>query len=271
MKNLMFLLCTISIILFIGCSEDTITNNHKKIPVSPIDPQTSSNPIISDVVDNYDMNDLVGVIFIDNYYVDIYNSSSHVQGTRNDAIGFIVDNNRTSSLDIGANLIVNGSALAIDYSGNYLLVADESSFDAYFGTGQNKFYIEQTDTFPGILDSITFSSPIQITNISYNQNISKSQNLTVNWSGGKSNELVQLLIFRTDTAIVNAKSGTYKSVTSGSSITVSSSQLAAHLENNGQYSILLTTYDPHYFTLSNNKKFCVIGRSRFEITVNIVN
>jgi len=271
MKKLFFLLSTVSIIFFIGCSEEPTTNTNKKIPVSPIDPQPASNPIISDVVNNYDMNDLIGVIFIDNYYVDVYNSGSHIQGTRNDAIGFIVNENRTSSLDIGANLIVNGSALAIDYSRNYLLVEDESSFDAYFGTGQNKFFIEQTSNFPGIVDSATFYSPIQITNISYNQNISKSQNLTVNWSGGKSNELVQLLIFRTDTAIVDAKSGTYKSVTSGNSITVSSSQLSAHLENNGRYSILLTTYDPNYFTLSNNKKFCVIGRSRYEVTVNIVN
>jgi hypothetical protein len=262
----------LSAIILFSCNNDNLTTpqNGNRTPFDPSNSNPSGNPVLDDVLNAYDDPNLVGVIFVE---FDSFDKDNNGTYTSYGSHAFIVDDNRTSGKDIHSNIIVNAHALVTQYNkGDYLLAADESPFEAYFGYNINKFLIEGSSNFPEITDSASFASPIEITNISYNQNISKSNDLVINWTGGKANELVQLIMLRRDSVVMGAKSGTYKSVNSsiGNSMTIPSAQLNSHLENNGIYEIIIKTYDPHYFTMSNGKKICFMGLSRHTINVNIV-
>ncbi len=226
------------------------------------------SPDMEDFLNEYDQSNVIGYIALEKKKYDIMHSGNIVHDYSVSSYAFISNDNRDQGRYVGGNITVNASALEQYHLGSYLLVGD-GPIDANFGSGTNKFLIE-TDDFPYTEGTASFASPMQISNLSLNQNISKSNDLTINWTGGKSGELVQISILKKDMIVNGVPQGTYIK-TNSNSVTISSAQLTACLGENGQYSILLTSYDPTYVDIDGGKKICFIGVYKHEITVNITN
>jgi len=119
-------------------------------------------------------------------------------------------------------------------------------------------------------DSLTYSVVPTITNITFNQNLSRDSNITVNWTG-TSSDFVQLSVITWDSTGTNDTTGHgisvggYYNNTGSATISLHKDQLELGLAD-----VELRVYTPKFITLSNGKRVAVVVETCEEITVHIV-
>jgi len=146
----------------------------------------------------------------------------------------------------------------------------------YFDGGINRFEFFSNSLFPGFKDSLTFTSPIHITNIERLDTVYSNSDLTLNWSGGSSQGKIRVSItvsqlvdnYKCNGEITGIQY--YITPNSNKSIIIPKQilkQLNTTYAIGNFYNISLTTAAPKTIITPNNKIISVLGVSRHEVTV----
>ena len=231
----------------------------------------------SSILSRYDTSNLVGLIEprVEAYQIVTHVSSgqSNWTGTKRWGQAQFIDTNG-NALDIGTIIFnqqfPNISSSSGNPTGSYGFVGD--SLPVYTdGTTENLVMVLPFNSANGsAIDSLTYSVVPNITNISFNQNLSRDSTITVNWTG-TSSDFVLLSINTWDSTGMNDTTGKNLSVggyynNTGSVTIPVNNQLIKGLAD-----VELRVYSPQFITLSNGKRVAVIVETCQEITVHIVN
>jgi len=231
-----------------------------------------------DILSRYDTSNLVGIIDArtEAYHVvtHVFPASGRSNWTGTNSWGQAQFMDATgNSLDIGAvdfnrqfpNIQTStGPSGSYAYAGNDLPIYTD-------GTTENYVMVMPFDTANGrAFDSLTYSVVPTITNITFNQNLSRDSNITVNWTG-TSSDFVQLSVITWDSTGTNDTTGHgisvggYYNNTGSATISLHKDQLELGLAD-----VELRVYTPKFITLSNGKRVAVVVETCEEITVHIV-
>lgn len=256
-----------SIIIISGCS-DTITNPENKQPnfLSFID---IGKPY-KQYINRYDQTNVIGLIEIETSVYDGYSSNGNPYiGSSTDAYAhFVNPANTTEDMSIG-NIIINGNILKPFEKGYYRWNILDSALIVHFGN--NDFNRIQTElSYPLVInDSMQFSDAIQITGITKGQNLSRSKPITINWTGISSDFVdLQLMMSEPWNDTLGSYVGYMSPYDNTGSVTIPANQLSK--VGNRKATISVTKYEPKFITLSNGKRVCILGTSKHEIAVNLV-
>lgn len=273
-KNILscFLCFLIVGIIISSCNDNNLstssTNNNQYILAKAIS-GNFGNPFAEDFKKKYNNDRLIGVISMENIHYNILDLNDSIDSFSQLNYAVFVDDNQKQSISIN-NLININNTQIIYKNGIYESNSEIPSILNFPGT--NKIFIKGIGLIEE--DSIiveTKSKPIKITNISFNQNISRNQDLEVIWSGGKVSELAQMFLFpKKNIGIITSSSLNYVSkLNSNNSLTISSSELKKL--QTGTYYLLLYTYEPTYKTLRNGKQILAMSVFAYQLEFNLIN
>lgn len=271
MKHYKFLIIAFIMVSFISCNDNNNVETNESKNVLSLVGGITGIPNVDDFINYYDQSDVIGIVLLESRKLDVsFNGNTH-SGMELNGSAIFANNTRTEKVSAGQSIIINGIPLVESSAGVYRN-STEYALVLNYVSNNNKAVIEGSSAIP--TDSSTFQipSPITITNISLNQNISKSSNLVINWTGGATNQLAQLRVITSDGSNlpVGSVAGIYRMYSNhNNTLTLSSSDLNSLV--NGNNKLELMTYYPIYRTLSNGKKVCYISKYVHEITVNITN
>lgn len=172
------------------------------------------------------------------------------------------------------NLLVNASLLKEYSKGAYSKVGHDK-LDLYFGDGSNKYYIEclNNSLLPdSTFGQVSFSNRIEITNIHRDDTLSRQNGIPVEWTGGYSNGYVGIEINHTNPkeGAVGQTVGSFMMTTNTGAYTIDSLRLSLLSLVNIYYDITVTSYEPVIQTLSNGKKIILLGVSKYNTTIFLV-
>ncbi|MES2765845.1 MAG: hypothetical protein V4642_08255 [Bacteroidota bacterium] len=214
----------------------------------------------------YNQENLIGVITLDQYK---YNSFSTLNGAPepNDEVNYYANasfkNEYNKHISVGA-ISINGAQLSELGPGTYRA---PDAFNFNFNGEKNLFSVEANTLIPALTGDVTFSEPVTITNLTRGQNISRSQFLTVNWSGSTS-DVAEVIIRSKD--IENDTRTEYSGI-GGNFDNTGSAVLGLRplLIKKGLADVTVRRFEPKFVTASNGKKVCIMGISQNIVTVNI--
>lgn len=269
MKKIIFLI-TLSMLIFTSC-EDNSQNALNNTNLFSSLTSATNIPSVNDFLDIYDQSELTGIVILQTKKYNVSNGSLTYNGTETNGNAIFLNNSRTNKATAGQSVIINANPI-VEYSKGIYKNSTENELTYNYGA-DNKIVIAGSGEYPSDTTTFTMTTPIEISNVTFNQNISKSQNLTINWTGGTSGQLAQVNIIINDpiNLPVNTTAGIYKKIDNHNrSITLSAQELTSSLVN-GLNHIELITYQPTYKTLSNGKKVCYMTMLIHEIDVNVIN
>jgi len=185
--------------------------------------------------------------------------------------------NSGSSVNIGDHFELNEMPIKQYADGTvYSNLGGDYAAPIYFGGGINRFEFLDNSWFEGFKDSLTFTSPIHITNIERLDTVYSNNDLTLNWTGGSSQGKIKVAILASrlvDNYVYNGEiTGIQYFITpnSNKSITIPKQilqQLNTTYAIGNFYNISLTTAEPKTIITPNNKIISVLGVSRHEVAV----
>jgi hypothetical protein len=267
LKTALFVI-SISIILSCDNKDDIVSTGSQEI----LNAYQGINfsPLTNDFLAEYDSQDLQGILFIESKYYNYYQNSSLIDERDENSYAVLLNSSKTDLLSLGTNFVINDSEVKEDSKGYYyLLQNDGSTFNPNFGVGMNYIRVDSNQHFSYLTDSFSLAQVIDLS-LQSGDTISKSQDLTISWSGGAQGELAQCLIKKEDMDFnQQVGQGAYQK-SMGSQLTFDSLHISNALTLNGEYLLELTVYDPHYVELSNGNKLGVFGVYKHEITIHVV-
>lgn len=267
-----FIAVAIAVLLLSGCRDENDTASPIGSNGKPNFLQTIGTGAFMPFIDNYDQTNAVGLVQIKLNNYDKYRSDgvAYAQIDKDAYAVFVNPNDIDQDMSVG-DVMLNSSLLKEYATGSYRWQSsDPDGLTANFGNGgYNRI---QTDSAAPIFinDSVQFSAPVQIIGITKGQNISRSQSFTINWSGTNS-DFVAVDIMRTETwnDSLNTPVGYAQVLDNTGSTTIAANKLQD--VKNGKAVIRVTKYEPKFITLASGKRICVLGTSKHEIDVNLVN
>ncbi len=265
-------LCALVLLLEAGCTA-SIAPSTKGTSVSLM-----AGLAPSSILSRYDMSNIVGLIEpreeAEQMITHIFPATGRANwsGTQRWGQAQFVDTNGYS-FDVGAvvfNQQFPNIPLASGPVGSYAYVGD--SLPIYTnGVTQNHVLVIPWDSTSGfyVNDSLTYNVVPNITNITFNQNLSRDSTITVNWTG-TSSDFVLVSINTWDSTGMNDTVGhtLYEGgyFNNTGSVTLPVTQLILGLAD-----VEVRVYTPKFLTLSNGKRVAVVVETGEEITVHIVN
>lgn len=100
-----------------------------------------------------------------------------------------------SQVNIGDHFEINAESIKQYGNGTTYTALGGSHFAVInFGDQLNKFKFYDNSLFPGFRDSLSFQSPIHITNLNRLDTVYSNQDLVINWTGGSLSGKVQISI-----------------------------------------------------------------------------
>jgi hypothetical protein len=278
MKKILILILNLIALLVFGnaCKDnsDIVANNGSIL--FPTISSSDENNLLSTL----DKPNLVGLVTIQSLYQDEFifdfdgeGNYTPYTGTTDDLSALITNSNRTELVSLSpASLVVNAFQMIEASDGNYY-VPSHLEVENYFGSGYNKIVIDSNQYFDKLVDSVTFSNAVRITNVSVGQVISRNQDLVINFTGATNNSFVELNVDRVYR---------FEQIDTNSSHTISN---ICHIKENtgqvilpiemleemktGYYTLTVSTYEPKYVTLSNGKEILMLGLSEHRTTIQI--
>lgn len=280
MANKMLLILSFIVLLFANaCKDDNNPVNETFSFFSS--PNTGGG---YDLIENFERPNLMGLVQIDTRHDDRYafdfdggGTYTHYQGTSFGLSADIANPQRTEFVSLSpASIVINAFQLSQYAIGQYNVpsyTADENNLENYFGNGYNKIIIDSNQYFNRLVDSVSFETAANITNIQCGQSITRGKDLVINFTGGSSTSLVTYYLIREDNfeqidtntahiyeGVCNMEWNTGKMVMPVD---------AVDLLKSGYYELTISIYEPKYIPLSNGKELCVIGLSAHNVTIKI--
>lgn len=271
MRYYKYFLITILFVTLLSCNDNNNVETNDSINVLSLVGGMTGIPNVDDFINYYDQTDVIGIVLLETRKLDVSFNGNTYNGTELNGSAIFANSSRTSKVSAGQSVNVNGTPLVESSPGVYRN-STEYSLILNYGANNNKAVIQGSTSIPTDSSTFQFPNPITITNISLNQNISKANNLTINWTGGASNQLAQLRLITSDGSLlpIGTVTGIYRMFPNHSNtLTLTTSDLQSLV--NGRNKLELMTYYPVYKTLSNGKKVCYMSKYVHEINVNITN
>lgn len=209
---------------------------------------------------------------------DTGQSSNYRESIRNSVHAVFYDSSGTGSVFAG-NLTVNNTAIDTFPSVNYWGWGSENNannLNVHIDGSPNHIYKNANQYFAEIDTNISFNTFIEITSHQYDDNIDKTNDLTINWSGTAPSHYVKIQLSQqlsnkvseVDSIQVGDSFGSISFFTDNDgSHTISSSELSA-LQSD-KYKLSVTSYTPKYINMPNNEEVVVIGSSKHQFSVNL--
>ncbi|ROL61003.1 hypothetical protein D9V86_08010 [Bacteroidetes/Chlorobi group bacterium ChocPot_Mid] len=268
-KKFFLTLTIIFAILMFSCNESIKNNNNPKGPDFTPPGVYSWN----DILQKYNQTNVLGYIMVERFDAKIYQGIDTTKLV--DAVEIYAN---ASFFDEDYNFISAGQFLFnanqfIEFeTGKYSYDPTLDVMDIYFDGTWNKFKNESPSDFPLFVDSVQFNSIINITNIQRGAHISRSNNLTVQWTG-TNDDVVGIFLdshpFQGPTDSTDLAQTTGAVVDNTGSFTIPASKLAFF--RRGIAYLTIISYQPRFVTVSGGSKICILGVSRQEITIHIDN
>lgn len=271
MRYYKFVLISILFVSLLSCNDNNNVENNDSINVLSLVGGMTGIPNVDDFINYYDQSDVIGIVLLESRKLDVSFNGSTYNGTELNGSAIFANSSRTSKVSAGQSVNVNGTPLVESSPGVYRN-STEYNLVLNYGATNNKAVIIGSSAIPTDSSMFQFPSPITITNVTLNQNISKANNLTINWTGGASNQLAQLRLITSDGSLlpVGSVAGIYRKYPNHTNtLTLTTTDLQSLV--NGSNKLELMTFYPVYRTLSNGKKVCYMSKYVHEITVNITN
>lgn len=276
MKSINILVLFFVALLIVSCDDNSIDN--KKGNILDLITTTGTGNSFDEIIANWDNGNLTGVISIRKQNRNDYVILTHQGVQQKDSYdgweatsyaGLFSNYSASSAINV-LDFAINAMDMQRYAKGAYS-IANYMDFEANFGGGQNIIYIEPKDNFPGLIDSVIFDNELIISNVSRDDTIRRSDDVTINWTGGATNGKVKVDFTITDgfaDGLDDDNTGfSYYCDNTGTAKLFSS--LLSSLENDGCYNLTVTSYEPVYRTLSNGKQILIIGESSHRVTVNL--
>lgn len=234
---------------------------------------------LDDLINDLNDQDLVGVVelksnkrndFVFNKLAGGIPTTISFDGFDNYAYASLFDASY-NPVDVNS-IVINASTLKQYAPGAYHKVG-EDDFDVFMqgSSYQNKILIDSINGFPDVLDSFSLPSQVAITNLFRNDKIDTSNDLILNWVGGDINSKCEIKIHHAttiDSVFTDEKfEGTSFLINNTGNYTFKSNSLQHFLEVEGYHHVRVTTFDPVYLNLSNNKKILIVAVNSHNITV----
>jgi hypothetical protein len=271
MKKILFSIIFVTILSF-GCTEDNMYPNAKNSGGITLSLGSENDQVLQNYLGNFDLTNIVGIVELQKLYINDMDSTTPYQVyTHNVFTNFYDDNG--DKLELGS-IGVNGKGLIDAGEFSYQLNPQTTNLSLNYGTGSNTIIISDTSGVNILDTTITFNSPLLLSNFSYMQNYSKSQNKTITWTGTDNNSITQFNL-RTDSYVRDADTTSntagiesYFFTNNGSHVL--EKEIISELKN-GKTRIIFTKVELKVLPLTNGKKVAVIGRSTYDSYVNITN
>lgn len=245
-----------------------------------LDPQSGNswNPMLgvpASISSRYDLSNIAGVIAPSEAAYQVItevfpaNLRTNWSGTQNTCQANFADANG-NPLNIGT-VIFNtqlGLNTSADPSGDYYIDTLPIYTDGV--TENHVQIIPSNSSYGSAIDSLLYSVVPTITNIAFNQNLSRDSSIAVTWTG-TSSDYVSVSVLCWDSTGTNdtigrgISVGGYFNNTGSATIPVHRDQLELGLAD-----VELCIYTPKFITLSNGKRVAVMLQTCEEITVHIV-
>jgi hypothetical protein len=261
----------------VSCSDDSSTSPDSRDITKLFD--NTGYHHLDDVVDNWDIGSLNGIVFLTKEYEKIY--SIHTINVVTDS----TDKEFTSlSLNAGLfdsnfkpfdtqNFYINEIQLSGSIEGKYEPTKKLVETDLKFGSGVNLIRIDGSNKFDQILDSISLGQAVQINNFTRGDTISKSSGYILSWSGSTNATKAYISISPTDSFQDRLLSDTVISGTSWYQNNTGSVDLTPFIHNitfPGTYDLTVTLFEPHYIELSNGKQILIIGETTHKVSFKLI-
>lgn len=269
-KSLIWLAALLTM-LIISCNESTDINSVKNNPYPEYSPPGPYS--WNDILQKYNQTNVLGYIKLVRYDAKIFQGTDIGDTIPVDAINihanatfFDADYNYE---DAGQFLFNGNQFIAFDI-GEYSYDASMDEMDIYFDGRWNKFKNESPSDFPLFVDSVKFNAPINVTNIQRGDHISRSSDLTIQWTG-TNNDIVGIFLssspFQEPTDSTDLAELINIVVDNNGSYTIPASRLTYFTR--GFAHLILTSYQPRFVTVSDGSKILILGVSEQDITVFI--
>jgi hypothetical protein len=261
---------------FVSCSDDSTTGPDSRDITKLFD--NTGYHHLDDVVDNWDIGSLNGIVFLTKEYEKVYEiythegvvDSSDYEGTYYKTNAGLFDSN-FKPFDT-QNFYINEIHLSGSLEGKYDPTKKVEESDLNFGSGVNIIKMDGNNKFDQILDSISLGQAVQIKNFTRGDSISKSSGYTLSWSASPSATKAYIKISPTDSFQERLLSDTVVSGLSWYQANTGSVELKPFLHNitfSGTYDLSVTLFEPHYISLSNGKKILVVGESTHKVSFKL--
>jgi hypothetical protein len=225
---------------------------------------------ISDIIAAYDTSNLVGV-------VQLYHESQST--LEPNSSGTLV--NYTATLGWGNAFMANASgnprdivdvtvnAGQFNHAGLGSYGYPNQDLAVYTGGGTyNKVRVVGDSIFGSKRDSLTFGSPVALTNITRGQNISRDSVVHLTWSGNGSG-YVQVGILARDTITDAVGKGSWVGLFATNSGSINMTFQPVQLKK-GLADVVIMQFEPKFITLSSGKRVCILCESRHVVSVYII-
>jgi hypothetical protein len=260
-------LCSVVLLLEAGCN---ILDPQSSVTFNPMEGLPTS------ITSRYDLSNIVGVITPSEeacqIITQVFPASDRTNwtGTQNLCQANFADANG-NPLNIGTVIFNTQLDLntAAPTTGDYFIDTLPIYTD---GVTENHVQIlpySGNSSYGSASDSLLYSVVPTITNITFNQNLSRDSTITVNWTG-TSSDYVSVSIYTWDSTGANDTKGHALSVGSYYNNTGSATLLSNNQLIKGLADVEVRIFTPKFITLSNGKRVAVMLQTCEEITVHIV-
>ncbi len=265
-------------IIAIGCGDEA--------PSTPNDNIDNTKPVLlagrytlEELIGQYNGNNVAGVIELYNWNYDILRQT--IPGTSPwESRTFVSSNGEADFFDVSLGTLTSAGIMTVNdvffkeiQTGIYQdwSLSGEPKLETYFGTGVNEIFVSGTDEISPYQGTVSFSQAPLITNISRGQQVSRSADLPILWTGSNSG-YVEIGI-DADNAISNPQEGQIAGIVKFIDNTGTSSLSVSGLQKlpNGIVEVYVWQYDPVPITLSNGQQVYVVGMSIHEVSIELVN
>jgi hypothetical protein len=272
MNNFLKIGLILGISLIFSCQEnDTpFSNTNSRGILSSLLP---SNPIFDDLIAQYDTTDITGLIDIRyenvNYFELNYSSTFLPDSTISpinyeglDIEATFFDNHLGNTLEIDSLLFEGEMFQERFLNGRYMYYLEDESVFSWADT--NHLSLDSNSNFVGFDENVYFSDKPIISNISTGDTLSKSSNLTINWSGS-SGDYAQITVSKAELPSTSSVNGHGNFTEDDGSYIIPSTEVSQY--DSGKFIISVLTYEPEFITMSDGKKVCVLVQAECRISV----
>lgn len=234
-----------------------------------------------ELFEEFDSPNLIGVVDFTTVNSDLYHFAfdgtpeyTHYQATSFDITADFINADKTEFFSLGeVDLYANGFKLYEHSVGQYYVPTASGNIVNYFGGGYNTVQFDSNVFFNTLADSVTFGSPINLTNVSVGDIVSRSENFVINLTGASSTSILEWELHHIRSEFnqfdtVHISGLALNVIPYTSSFTINTNTLG--MLKSGFYDLIVTAHEPKYITTSNGKEICLLGRSVYATTIQIV-
>lgn len=276
MNKILSLLIIVLTLSFFGCENENTTSSQKIDSRNFLNLGSQNDPVLTAYINSFDWSGVSGVITLQKTFTNDMDGSTPYQAFTNNGYARFYDLTTGEKRNMDLIAFNDLGLVNIDNFEYQIHPSEISNLILNYGTSTNNIYILQDSTTNILLDSnISISSPIQLTGFTYNQNVSKNSNFSINWSGSLPTTSVTQFSLRTDSSLRDVDTtSNVAGIRMGYCDNTGSFTLVKEAMANlrlGKTRILANKIELKMINLSNGQKVCLVANSTYDSYVNITN